>query len=69
MSGTSVAAPHVTGAIALVMSRMERLGRPQPNALYYQSRLRATARSNGIYHTGFGSGVLDVEAFLADAVP
>ena len=64
MDGTSMAAPHVTGAVALAMSRLHALGEPQPNAQVILSALRRSTRSVGAYHPGFGSGPLDTGAFL-----
>jgi subtilisin family serine protease len=65
LSGTSMAAPHVTGAIALCFSKEARLGREVPNALQVRAALIATAKDmNGIWHEGRGYGLLNTRAFL-----
>lgn len=62
--GTSMAAPHVTGAVALLYSRLAAADLPQPTVAEILGDLRRHARSMGGFHTGFGSGILDVTAFL-----
>ena len=65
MSGTSMAAPHVTGTVALALSRAHRAGIDAPSA--NEVRIRLTHRAKG--YTGqpdpiTGFGTLNVPAFL-----
>jgi subtilisin family serine protease len=72
MSGTSMAAPHVTGAIALLLSRQEKLLNVNPAANLRQfnaAQIRAALTQTVQNFTGhptpsMGYGVLDVEGFL-----
>jgi subtilisin family serine protease len=65
-SGTSMAAPHVTGAIALILSHLAKRGAPLPNACQLRSALvHAAAGYTGGHHPALGFGRLDVAAALA----
>jgi subtilisin family serine protease len=69
-SGTSMAAPHVTGAIALLLSRRAKLadstpGLKQLNANQIAAILRVTTQEHsGSWNKGIGYGVLDLAAAL-----
>jgi endonuclease G len=65
-NGTSMAAPHVAGAVALVLSRAVALERPWPAANQIRSALtQKTKNYNGHFDPGQGYGIVDVTALLA----
>jgi endonuclease G len=66
MDGTSMAAPHVAGAIALLLSRSVGLGQPWPTASQISSALRQkTINYNSRWDRGQGFGIVDVSGLLA----
>ena len=66
MTGTSMAAPHVTGSIALVLSKRHKDGgKPQVNAVQIRKELVASAQNfTGVHNKGVGYGALDTLAFF-----
>ena len=65
MTGTSMAAPHVTGALALVLShRAKQPAKPQHNARQLRAALIQTAKFGSIYNPGPGHGMLDAQALF-----
>lgn len=69
-NGTSMAAPHVVGAVALLLSRAVAQGNPPPTATQVQSLLRRnTLHGNTFWDRGQGYGVLDVRKLLEEGLP
>ena len=64
-SGTSMAAPHVTGAIALLLSKAAKSEQPVPTASQAGAALRqVAANATGNFTNSQGYGLIDVSAFL-----
>jgi len=64
-TGTSMAAPHVTGAFALIFShRAKQPNRPQHNARQLRSALITTTNFPGVHNPGPGHGMLDAKALF-----
>ncbi len=74
LSGTSMAAPHVSGAIALLFSHIykEQFEKPetrQLNASQIQKIITQTTQNYSVmWHPGMGYGVLDVDALLREFI-
>ncbi len=70
MDGTSMAAPHVAGAVALLLSRAVGKGAPPPTATQIRVLLRRnTMCDNAYWDRGQGYGVLDVKKLLEAGLP
>lgn len=73
MGGTSMAAPHVAGAIALVLSARHKkcllqAGKKQFNAIKIAGMVKRTSKNyNQIHNPGHGYGGLDTLAFFNEA--
>ncbi|VVN23035.1 S8 family serine peptidase [Pseudomonas fluorescens] len=67
MSGTSMAAPHVTGAIALMLERNPALTHAQIKTVLL-NRARKDGFTGPASNNDFGNGKLDVIALLNDAL-
>ncbi|WP_370193861.1 MULTISPECIES: S8 family serine peptidase [Aurantimonas] len=64
--GTSIAAPHVTGVIALAMSHRDKAGKAQLNTIQIKQMLLKTAvRLRPIHDPALGHGILNAEAFVS----
>ena len=60
-----MAAPHVTGAVALVLSYCAKHGLAIPNAIQIAAALRGTTQNFSGRHTpSLGYGALDARALL-----
>jgi subtilisin family serine protease/CheY-like chemotaxis protein len=64
-SGTSQAAPHVAGSVALLLSSRAKQKKPQYNAAQIQKALTQLVQHPGAHwHPGLGYGLLDAEEFF-----
>lgn len=65
LTGTSMAAPHVTGLIVLALSRRHKSGKPQFNANQIRQMLNRTTRTFPSPHNhGLGYGIVHAQNFL-----
>jgi subtilisin family serine protease len=68
--GTSMAAPHVAGAVALVLSQAVERNAPWPTASQVRGLLRRNTKfGNTYWDRGQGYGVLDVKKLLEAGLP
>ena len=68
--GTSLAAPYVTGAMALALSRSKARGAEWPTSSHLRAILRRNNKlGNKFWDRGQGYGVLDVTKLLEDGLP
>ena len=69
MCGTSQAAPHVAGAIALLLSKAKTSGAAVPTASQIRAILHNTTRfKNAYWDRGQGFGALDVKALMEEGL-
>jgi endonuclease G len=64
MSGTSMAAPHVTGAVALLLSYAAKQGRKLDANQILKALPASTRDGNAGWHPGSGFGVVDIAALF-----
>jgi endonuclease G len=64
--GTSYAAPHVTGAIAVVFAAHRRAGLPAPTSVQLERALKRTVKRVSRWNDATGFGQLDVRKLLTD---
>lgn len=65
MTGTSMAAPHVAGGLALILSYFQRVGGPLPCASQLRGAIvHAVLTPQASHHPGFGHGVFSAAGTL-----